>query len=96
VTDDQGWRTDVTRRTAVYAAFLGGLPRWIPLAAVVALTLGGLLADGIPGAVLLTAVAAAAGWLAMLRWDSLNPAGRLVRVLVIAVVLAVAAGKLRG
>ena len=94
MTVPRSWRTGVTERTAVYAAFLGGLPRWLPLVAVAALMVGGLLLGGPPGAALLAVVAAVAGWLAVLSWDHTAPAGRLLRVLAIAVVVAVAVGKL--
>ncbi|HEV7825983.1 MAG TPA: DUF6703 family protein [Mycobacteriales bacterium] len=88
--DDRSWRTGVTERTAVYAAFLGGLPLWVPLVAVAAVTAAGLLLGGGAGAVLLLAVAAAAGWLAVLRWDHLTPGGRAVRVLVLTGLVALA------
>jgi hypothetical protein len=72
----------------VYAAFLGHLPPWVPLVGVAALTAGGLFLHGIAGAVLLLAVAAVAGWLALLRWDTLTAGARAVRLLVLAVLLA--------
>jgi hypothetical protein len=80
----------VTGRTAVYAAFLGGLPLWVPLVAVAAVTAAGLLLGGLAGAVLLLAVAATAGWLALLRWDHLTPGGRGARVLVVTGLVALA------
>lgn len=92
--DDRSWRADVTRRTAVPALALGRLPQWVPLAVVTLLMIGGLLAGGLLGAVLLTLVAAAAGWLAALRWDALAPAGRVVRLLVIGLLLVGAGAKL--
>jgi hypothetical protein len=90
VTDQRSWRARVTRRTAVYAAFLGGLPLWVPLVAVAALTAAGFLVGGTAGGVLLLAVAAVAGWLAVLRWDHLTPGGRLVRVVVLTGLVALA------
>ena len=96
MTDARSWRTDVTRRTARYAASLGRLPWWLPLVVVSALTVGGLLSGGVVGAVLLAVVAALAGWLAVLRWEDLSAAGRLVRVLAIVVLLAGVAGKALG
>jgi hypothetical protein len=90
VTDERSWRTGVARRTGVYAAFLGGLPMWLPLVAVAAVTVGGLIAGGVAGAVLLGTVAAVAGWLALLRWDHLSPGGRVVRLLVVGVLVALA------
>jgi hypothetical protein len=75
----------------VYAAFLGGLPRWVPLVVVAALMAAGLLVGGVTGAVLLVAVAGLAGWLAVLGWDRTPPAGRAMRLAVIVVLLAIAA-----
>jgi hypothetical protein len=77
----------------VYAAFLGGLPPWLPLVGVAALTVAGLLVAGVLGGVLLAVVAVLAGWLAVLRWDDLPAGGRTVRVLAVVLVLVVAARK---
>jgi hypothetical protein len=84
------WRKTVTDRTAVYAAFLGGLPLWVPLVAVTVLVAAGLLLGGVTGAAFLVVVAALAGWLAVLGWDATPPAGRAIRVAAIGMVLAVA------
>jgi asparagine N-glycosylation enzyme membrane subunit Stt3 len=75
----------------VYAAFLGGLPRWLPLVVVAALMAAGLLVGGVIGAVFLVVVAGLAGWLAVLSWDGTPPAGRALRLAVIVVLLVIAA-----
>jgi hypothetical protein len=93
VTDARSWRTEVTERTGRYAASLGRMPRWLPLAVVAALTLGGLLVGGVLGAALLAVVAVLAGWLAVLRWDELSAGERLVRVLAVALLLVMIARK---
>jgi hypothetical protein len=87
---ERSWRTAVTQRTAVYAAFLAGIPQWVPLVLVAALVAAGLITGGPLGAVLLVVVAALAGWLAVLAWDHTPPAGRALRLLAVAAVLAVA------
>ena len=94
MTDARSWRADVTERTAGFAAVLGRLPWWVPLIAVAVLMAGGLLAGGILGAALIAVVALLGGWLALLRWDELPASGRLVRVLGVALLLAVAVRKL--
>jgi hypothetical protein len=93
VADARSWRTDVTEHTAGFATVLGRLPWWLPLIAVAALTVGGLVAGGVVGAVLIAVVALLGGWLAVLRWDELPASGRLVRVLGVALLLAVAVRK---
>jgi hypothetical protein len=75
----------------VYAAFLGGLPRWLPLVVVAALMAAGLLVGGVIGAVFLVVVAGLAGWLAVLSWDGTPPTGRALRLAVIVVLLVIAA-----
>ena len=87
---ERSWRATVTDRTAVYAAYLGGLPLWLPLVVVAALMAAGLLVGGVTGAVLLVAVAGLAGWLAVLGWDGTPPGGRVMRLAVIVVLLAIA------
>jgi hypothetical protein len=94
VTDARSWRTDVTERTAAWAAVLGRLPWWVTLIAVAVLMLGGLIAGGIVGAALIAVVALLGGWLAVLRWDELAAGERLVRVLGVALLLTVAVRKL--
>jgi hypothetical protein len=51
----------------------------------------GLAVKGPGGAVALCAVAAVLGWLASVSWPRLESTGRAGRVLVIAIVLAIAA-----
>jgi hypothetical protein len=63
---------------------------WVPLVLVAALMGAGLITGGLLGAALLVVVATLAGWLAVLSWDHTPPAGRVLRLLAIAAVLAVA------
>lgn len=62
--------------------------------AVGALFVAGLVVSGVTGALLLLVVAAVLAALSVQTWPTVRPQGRPVRVLVIAVVAAVAVTKL--
>lgn len=81
-------------RSAAVLGYLARLPRFVLVLGVLALVLAGLFAPGLIGALLLVLVATLAGWLAWITWSG-QPAGtRLLRVLVIAALLVMAASKL--
>jgi hypothetical protein len=77
-------------------ARLAKLPRiFIPLVVLVLMVLG--LSAPLPVALLAFAVLAAfVGWLAYLSWPALDTGGRLVRVLMLAVVIGSAVAQIAG
>ena len=84
-------RQATERRSAKPLLYLHQLPVWIAPLLMVALLITGLAVRGPGGAVALCGVAAVLGWLAALSWPRLSAAGRLGRLLAVAVVLGVAA-----
>lgn len=88
-----GWRVGVRRRTAGLAVRLARVPRLVVGLAALALLLGGLLAPGAVGAVLLALLAAVLGWLLALAWEEHPPAARAARVAAVALLCAVAVGR---
>ena len=85
-----GARQAVERASVRPLIFLQRLPRWVLLLAVVALLVAGFAVPGWPGAAALVLVAAFLGWLGYLSWPTLTGQGRLLRVLAVACVLALA------
>jgi hypothetical protein len=85
-----GARRAVERASARPLMFLQQLPRWVLLLAVVALIVAGFAVPGWPGAAALVLVAAFLGWLGYLSWPTLTGQGRLLRVVAVACVLALA------
>ena len=83
-------RRAVERRSAALLVYLHQLPRWVPPVVLAALLLTGLTVHGIGGAIALAAVALVLVWLAVVSWPSLSPAGRVVRLLVTALVIGAA------
>jgi hypothetical protein len=62
---------------------LSRLPRWLILVVTAAVLLAGLLLENAFGGVLLLLLAGFLAWLAILGWSRLEPAGRLLRLLTI-------------
>ena len=88
--DATATRSSLEQRSATPLLWLHQLPRWtLPVLAVV-LLVAGLAAGGWGGAVALCGLAAVLGWLAVLSWPRLPRQGRLLRVIVVAAVLAIA------
>jgi hypothetical protein len=83
-------RQSVERASLKPAAYLHHLPRWLPAVLVAAAFIGGLAVRGWAGAALLFVVAAFLAWLATLSWPALGTQGRAVRVLALAVLIALA------
>ncbi len=79
------------RRSAKPLLYLHQLPVWVAPLLMVVLLIAGLAMRGPTGAVALCGVAAVLGWLAGLSWPRLSAAGRMGRLLAVAVVLGVAA-----
>ncbi len=67
------------------------LPRFVPFLVVLGLLLGGLLVQGIVGALLLLVLAALLGLLLFLGWPALQPQARVLRLGVVVVLVVRAA-----
>ena len=83
-------RQTVERASLKPAAYLHHLPRWLPPVLVAVLFIGGLAVHGWAGAAMLLVVAAFLAWLATLSWPALGAQGRAMRVLAVAVLIALA------
>lgn len=81
------FRRNFERRIGPLVALVGQLPRWVPFLVVAGLLVGGLLAQGVVGAVLLLALGLLLTSLLVLSWPALQPAARLLRVAVVALVV---------
>lgn len=88
------FRQAVERRSATWLVYLSRLPRWVPAVVLGAVFLAGLFAPGVAGAVALLVIAAALGLLAVVTWPSVPSPARVVRLVVIAALVAGAAAKL--
>ena len=84
-------RQATERNSARPLLFLYQLPTWVPGVVLAVLLVVGLAVRGPGGAVALCAIAAILGWLASVSWPRLTATGRAGRLLVIALLVAVAA-----
>lgn len=75
---------------------LSALPRLVVPAAVLVLTLAGLLAPPVVGAVCLLLVAAFLAWLGSLSWPVLTPGGRAMRTLTVGLLVGAAVARAVG
>jgi hypothetical protein len=83
-------RDAAQKRSAVPLAYLRQLPSWtIPVLSAV-LLVAGLAIKGPVGAAALVLLLVFLGWLAYISWPKLDPAGRLLRVIILAGGLALA------
>jgi hypothetical protein len=83
-------RQSVEQRSAAPLLFLRQLPPWLLPLVLVVLLIAGFALHSVIAAIALCGVAVVLGWLALLSWPRLSPAGRLGRSLVITLVLVVA------
>jgi hypothetical protein len=81
-------RQSIERLSLRPAAYLRALPRWLPPVVIAALFIGGLAVGGWGGAVMLLLVTAFLAWLAVLSWPAIQPPTRVLRVVAVAVLLA--------
>lgn len=81
-------RQSIERLSLRPAAYLRALPRWLPPMVIAALFVAGLAVRGWGGAAMLLVVTIFLAWLAVLSWPALQPPTRILRVLAIAVLLA--------
>ncbi len=83
-------RQALEHRSATWLLWLHQLPRWLLPVLAAGLLVAGLAVGGVGGAVALCGLAVVLGWLAAVSWPSLPTPGRLLRVVVIGAVVAVA------
>lgn len=83
-------RRSLERASIGPAAFLRQMPTWLTPSAVAALFIVGVAVRGWAGAAALLVVTAFIGWLASLSWPAQGMPGRLLRVAVLAALLAFA------
>jgi hypothetical protein len=86
----QPFRRRVEQRSATVLSQLSRFPTWLPLVIVLALTVAGLAVRGPLGAAFLLMLAALIGWLCYLGWPAFPSNARLIRLLVLAILLATA------
>ena len=84
------FRTAVERRSAVVVVFLRKLPRLVPGLLVIGIVATGLLAPPVAGGVALLVAALLLAWLAFLTWPAMPAPGRILRLAVVAMVVAYA------
>jgi hypothetical protein len=85
VSQPQGHRPN--RVNAAALLWLNSRPRWLLGVILIAVALGGLLIPGLVGTLLLLVLAALLAWLAAMSWPRVDAAGRLLRVLVVALIV---------
>ena len=81
-------RTAVERRSAGLLVALSTRPRWLLPLACTALLGGLLFLPAVPAVACLVPLLAVVGWLAYLSWPTTDTGGRIVRVLALALLLA--------
>jgi hypothetical protein len=86
----QPYRDRAEHASAWLLVRLNRVPLWLPLVAVLAVALGGLLLRGPVAAGLLGVLAAVLAWLGFLSWPRLPLAGRLLRLLAVGLVVLLA------
>ena len=82
------FRRNFERRIGPFVALAGQLPKWVPFVVVAVLLVGGLLAQGVVGAVLLLVLAFLLGSLLVLSAPVLEPPSRLLRLAVVVLLVA--------
>jgi hypothetical protein len=81
-------RESFERASLPAAQWLNGLPRVVPFLAVLALAVGGIFLPA-PGWILIAVVVLLMVWVLALSWPSLNLPNRLMRLAVIAIMVAI-------
>lgn len=85
-----GVRAAVERASVPVLRALTRVPAWLPFLAMLVLMLVGGVVGGVVGAVLLGVAVLVVAWLLYLAWPRLTGVERLMRVAVLALVVAVA------
>jgi hypothetical protein len=83
-------RQSLEHRSATWLLWLHQLPRWLPPVLAAGLLVAGMAMRGVGGAIAFAGLAVVLGWLAAISWPRLEAQGRLLRIIVIGAVLAVA------
>jgi hypothetical protein len=83
-------RQALERRSATSLLWLHQLPAWLLPVLAAGLLVAGFAMGGVGGAVALCGLAVVLGWLAAVSWPRLSAQGRLLRVFVVAAVVAIA------
>jgi hypothetical protein len=83
-------RESLERKSATSVLWLHQLPLWVFPVLAACLLVAGFALRGWAGAIVLFCLAAVLGWLAALSWPRLPAQGRVLRVVIIAVVVAAA------
>jgi len=86
-----GIRARIERASSGPLTALGSLPVWVPFLVVLVLMLTGAFVGGWVGAALLIVPVLFVCWLLYLGWPRLGSAERVMRLAVLAVVVAIAA-----
>jgi len=81
-------RESFERASLPAVTFLSRLPRWVPFLGILALTLAGVLIPGW-GWLLIALVVLVLAWILLLAWPRLTTVERLMRVAVLALMVAV-------
>jgi hypothetical protein len=84
-----GFRASVERASMPTLTWLATLPGWLPSLVMMLLILVGALVGGPVGLVMVAIALAALLWLLYLSWPQLTPPLRLMRIAVLALVVAV-------
>ena len=79
-------RRGFERRIGPFVALAAQLPRWVPFLVVAVLLVGGLLVQGVAGAVMLLVLLVLLGGLLALSWPALQPPARMIRLAVLALI----------
>ena len=80
------FRRSFEQRIGPLVVMLARTPKAVPFLLVAGLLVGGLLAQGVVGAVLLLILAGGLGALLYLSWPALHEGPRLIRTAVVAIV----------
>ncbi len=81
-------RESVERASLPALTYLNGLPRFVPFLGILVLSLAGILLPS-PGWLLLVVVILVLVWILALAWPRLTGAERLMRLAVVAIMVAV-------
>lgn len=96
MSEESGFRAAVERRSAVAVVFLHRLPVWVLLAVVFVVLAIGMVGTGLVSAAAFAVLALFLGWFAYLGWPRLDPAGRLLRIVGIVLLVVFGAAQALG
>jgi hypothetical protein len=94
LTASMSLRTSIESASRPLLVFLARLPRFVVPIAMVAVTVGGLMAQPPRSGVLVALLAAFVSWLVFLSWPALSRGNRIVRTVILAMLLAYAVTQL--